>query len=55
MVSRIVTVDDAVLKLPLASVAVKLTVFAPILVQLKLVFDKLKVAILQLSFEPLFI
>ena len=54
VVSETVMVAFTVLKLPLASVPVKVTVFAPLLVQSKVVLDNTKLLIAQLSVEPLF-
>jgi hypothetical protein len=55
VVSDTVTTAFTVLKLPLASVTVKPTLFAPKLVQSKLLLDKAILLIPQLSVEPLFI
>ena len=52
-VSSTVTVAVHVLALPLASVTVKVTTFAPIILQSKAVWSNAKLWILQLSVEPL--
>ena len=54
VVSETVMVAFTVLKFPLASVPVKVTELAPLLVQSKVVLDNTKLAIAQLSVEPLF-
>ena len=54
MVSNTVTVETAVLKLPLASVTVKLTLFIPKLVQLKFDLEIVIELMPQLSDEELF-
>ena len=54
VLSTIVTVAVAVLLLPFTSVTVKVTVFAPTLLQLNEVLSIAMEAIPQLSFEPLF-
>ena len=54
VVSAIVMVALAVAMFPFTSVTVRTTLFAPTLLQLKLVLDKPMVLMLQLSLEPLF-
>ena len=54
VVSAMVMVALAVALFPFTSVMVNTTLFAPMLLQLKLVFDKLIELMLQLSLEPLF-
>ncbi len=54
VLSAIVMVALAVALFPFTSVTVSTTLFAPTLLQLKLVLDKPNVPILQLSLEPLF-
>ena len=54
VVSETVMVAFTVLKLPLASVPVKVTELAPKLLQSKAVLDNTKLVIAQLSVEPLF-
>ena len=54
VVSETVMVAFTVLKLPLASVPVKVTELAPKLLQSKVVLDNTKLVIAQLSVEPLF-
>ncbi len=49
-----VTITLAVVKFPLASVAVKVILFAPLSLQPKLVLLNDKLLIAQLSVEPLF-
>ena len=55
VLSSIITVVEHVSVLPDASVTVKVTVFAPIIVQSKSVMSIAVVSIPQLSVEPLFI
>ena len=53
ILSSTVTIAEQVAVLPEASVAVKMTVFEPKLLQLKAVFDKDRCVMLQLSVELL--
>ena len=54
IVSNTVTIEVAVFTLPFTSVTESVTVFAPMLAQVNVLGEAPKVAILQLSVEPLF-